>query len=262
MLQLPPTPNLATPDLATPATAVAADAFAPDAFAQSFTRIIAGLAALIARAFLGNPRLALMIVPLHKHLTRTARRLAALMVLLARHGACRRRGEASGRGALAPRERTRSSFRIPTTPAWLVATLRHEAAAYASQLRHLLAQPGISALLDATPAARRLLRPICRMLGLAVTPRPAVSGQATLRQESSHRQRQQRSRVAIAGASRTLTEVPLHPESAPDTPPLSLLRRPPCPHVGWPWFPKYSPSRRGETRDGLFCPGGKAAVQV
>jgi hypothetical protein len=201
-------PQPAAPDLG---------ALAPG-FAGRFTMIVAGLAALIARAFLRNPRLVPLIIPLCARLNRTARRVAALMSLLARHGAYRRRGEASGRGFSLekPRERT---CPIPTTPAWLIAALRHEAAAYASQLSHLLAEPGISELLDAAPAAKRLLRPLCRMLGIPDTPDTPPAG----------------------GVARQAAGVfPLkNPESvlAP-SPPSRTLHPPPCPHVLWPWFPR------------------------
>jgi hypothetical protein len=243
-------PQPAAPDLG---------ALAPG-FAGRFTMILAGLAALIARAFLRNPRLVPLIVPLCARLNRTARRVAVLITLLARHGAIRhgatRRGEASDRGALAPRNRCRpfaprTRCPIPTTPAWLIAALRHEAAAYASQLAHLLAEPGISELLDAAPAAKRLLRPLCRMLGISDTPDTPPAG----------------------GVARQATGVFAfkNPESvaapSPDTPPAGGVARlsdrcapsrtesvaapllrpptmspPPCPHLRlrWPWFPRAS----------------------
>ena len=61
--------------------------------------------------------------------------------------------------------------RLPSKFAWLV-RLVPEAACYGSQLRHLLTEPEMAALLAASPQARRLLRPLCRML--AVAPPAAV----------------------------------------------------------------------------------------
>ncbi len=61
--------------------------------------------------------------------------------------------------------------RLPHKFAWLV-RLVPEAASYGSQLRHLLTEPEMAALLAASPQARRLLRPLCRML--AVAPPQAV----------------------------------------------------------------------------------------
>ena len=52
-------------------------------FAARFAVIVAGLVALIARAFLRNPSLAPLIVPLCRRLTRTARRLPGLMSQIA-----------------------------------------------------------------------------------------------------------------------------------------------------------------------------------
>jgi hypothetical protein len=240
-------------------------------FAGRFAAIVAGLAALIARAFLRHPSLAPLILPLCGRLTRNARHLATLMARLARYGAIRhgatRRGEASGPATGAqlcapkaaggfslekPRKRTRplaprERCPIPTTHAWLVRTLHHEAAAYASQLSHLLAEPGVSELLDAAPTARRLLRPLCRMLGLPDTALRAVARQATsdtpptggvARQATGVFTDTQRSVVA-----RQATGVfPFkNPESvlASSLPPPPAMAPPPCPHLRfrWPWVP-------------------------
>jgi hypothetical protein len=59
--------------------------------------------------------------------------------------------------------------------AWLVAAFGHRAAAYASQLQHLLHAPETGALLAAAPpqalaAAGRTLRPLCRLLGVPLPP--------------------------------------------------------------------------------------------
>jgi hypothetical protein len=215
-------------------------------FAGRFAAIAAGLVALVARAFLRHPSLAPLILPLCGRLNRNARRLATLMSRLARHGACRRRGEASGRGALAPRERSRTPKPpIPTSQAWLVRTLRHEAAGFASQLSHLLAEPGVSELLDAAPTARRLLRPLCRMLGIPDTPPTGgVARQATSdTPPAGGVARQAARRQGRSFAPRKLLGVfPFkNPESvlAPSPPPRTL-RPPPCPRLQnrWPWNTK------------------------
>ena len=57
--------------------------------------------------------------------------------------------------------------RLPTRRGWLVEALGYQAAGYASQLAHLLAQPEMRAVLDAAPGFGRVLRPICWMLGIA-----------------------------------------------------------------------------------------------
>jgi len=42
----------------------------------------------------------------------------------------------------------------------------HQAAGFASQLRHMLGEPEMIALLQASAQARRVLTPLCRMLGI------------------------------------------------------------------------------------------------
>ena len=61
---------------------------------------------------------------------------------------------------------------IPTVPAWLVVAVR-EAAPLGGQLEHLLSQAEYVEFLAAVPQAGRILRPLCRMLGVAQTPRAA-----------------------------------------------------------------------------------------
>ena len=66
---------------------------------------------------------------------------------------------------------------LPRKFGWLVIAGKHQAAGYASQLQHLMAEPEMAALLDAAPQARRVLRPLCRALAIELTwtvtpPRP------------------------------------------------------------------------------------------
>ena len=60
---------------------------------------------------------------------------------------------------------------LPQNFAWLV-RLVPEAACFGSQLQFLLAEPEMKALLEAAPQLGRILRPLCRTLG--VSPVPAV----------------------------------------------------------------------------------------
>ena len=135
----------------------------PPDFAHRLGVILAGLAALIARCFLRDPFHAPLIVPLWTHLTRAARRLERAFARLAASlpAPKPRRAHASG-----PYRRPV----LPTRPAWLIRALGPEAAAYASQMRSLLAEPEAADALTRSLAARRILAPIRRMLGLA-TPR-------------------------------------------------------------------------------------------
>jgi hypothetical protein len=61
-----------------------------------------------------------------------------------------------------PRYKTR---RLPTAEAWLLRLLP-EAEPYAEQVQAMLALPEFQALLQARPSLTRLLRPLCRMLGI------------------------------------------------------------------------------------------------
>ncbi|HET9147406.1 MAG TPA: hypothetical protein VFN77_05115 [Acetobacteraceae bacterium] len=54
---------------------------------------------------------------------------------------------------------------LPRRKAWLL-RLVPETASGASQLRHFLADPELAALLAADPRFNRILRPLCRMLGI------------------------------------------------------------------------------------------------
>jgi len=64
---------------------------------------------------------------------------------------------------------------LTTDCGWLVAALGPEAAACATQLQALLAEPGAPELLALAPSAQRILRPLTRMLAIgafALRPRP------------------------------------------------------------------------------------------
>jgi hypothetical protein len=253
--------------------------------ARRFALILAGLCAVVASRLLHQPRLVALIIPLWTRLNRASRRFERLMAHLARHGAIRhaaqRRGDSSVRGFSLenprkrcrpflstlekPRERT---FRLPHGKGWLIHALGHEAAAYAAQLSHLLAEPGTAELLAAAPAAGRILRPLCRMLGIPDTALRAVArrGAKCSGEESDRHALACRKRgcpdTALRAVARQATGVfPLkNPESvlAPSPPPLTLrpppcphtasgiapspppltLRPPPCPHLRfrWPWY--------------------------
>ncbi len=71
----------------------------------------------------------------------------------------------------AVRSAVRAKPVFPTSPAWLLAHVR-EAGAFGSQLEHLLSGEEAKAFLAAVPRAARILRPLCRMLGVGVVVRP------------------------------------------------------------------------------------------
>jgi hypothetical protein len=140
-------------------------AYAPD-LARRVGFILATLAALIARRFLRQPRFAALIIPLWTRINRAARRFERLMTRLA--AGCLPKPRASGHG-----RSHRSVATLPTGRGWLVAALGSEAAACATQLQALLAEPAAVELLALAPAAQRILRPLTRMLAIgAFAPRP------------------------------------------------------------------------------------------
>ena len=129
---------------------------APD-LARRLGVIMLAVATLVARRFLKEPRLVGMIVPIWRWLTHAARRFERALVQVERVRTARPRGET---GARVP------GLRQPTRHGWLVHELGWEAAGCGSHLAHLLAEPEMQALIAAVPGVGRVLRPLCRMLGM------------------------------------------------------------------------------------------------
>jgi len=100
-----------------------------------------------------------LVILIWTRLKRMAARFAAAARLMGRPAVARVRevGRAPSAGA-APR--------LPGGFGWLI-RLVPEAACHSGQVRHLLSQPEMQALLAASPAAARVLRPLCRMLAIA-----------------------------------------------------------------------------------------------
>ncbi len=76
---------------------------------------------------------------------------------------------------------------LPVGFGWLMRVMPYEAACFAGQLRTLLAEPDMQALLEDVARARRILGPVCRMLGVEIpgvrapAPRPAMAGPKAVR---------------------------------------------------------------------------------
>jgi hypothetical protein len=110
---------------------------------------------------------------------RRADMLLAALVARLREGAPvvvrERRQGAAVASSVVPRE----GSALPRRFGWLLPLVPGEAANLASQLCCVLAEPDMVALLAATPQARRILGPLCRMLGIEVAMlRPVVAGRA------------------------------------------------------------------------------------
>ena len=78
-----------------------------------------------------------------------------------------------------PRTRKPQAIVLPRRFGWLVHLVGYQAAGRGSQLAHLLGDPEMVALVRDVPQARRILAPLCRMLGVtmegpAVVRRPRV----------------------------------------------------------------------------------------
>ena len=65
--------------------------------------------------------------------------------------------------------------RLPLRFGWLMEMMPYEAAGYGSQLRTVLAEPDMAALVRDVPQARRILGPVCRMLGVELPRRRPVA---------------------------------------------------------------------------------------
>ena len=86
--------------------------------------------------------------------------------LVARFQAGRLRLRVSGTRAGARRGGKTGARVWPGRFGWLVRAAAYQAAGYGCQLRHVLEQPEMVALLQAAPQAARILRPVCRMLAI------------------------------------------------------------------------------------------------
>ncbi len=142
-----------------------------EALDHRLTAILMALRPLIAHHFARHPRIpGTVTVPLWNRIGRAARGLSRLIALFAfgRLPAPRRPPAAAahaGRPAAA-RPARKPLAPIPTRRGWMLAALGWHVAGYRAQLETLLDRPEMADLLAAAPAAGRLLRPICHMLGI------------------------------------------------------------------------------------------------
>ncbi len=140
---------------------------APRTLADRFAGVLDGLRRAIAARGAGTWLALPLMLLLWSRLRRTAERFARLTAKV--HAGtlkppCRR--------LRSPRPARPPPLRLPRGVAWLLRRLP-QAAAAASQLQHMLADPAMADLLAAAPQAGRLLRPLCQMLGVRPPP-PAL----------------------------------------------------------------------------------------
>ena len=135
--------------------------------AERLVRTIDGLCAVIAARGVGG----MLTAPLLFLLWSRLRRLATLATQIAGRIAAGTPPAAARHRAAKPRPPRPPTLRLPRGYAWLV-KLVPGAAAYGSQLQYLLADP-LMAPLAAEPKLRRMLNPLCQMLGVAKPPPPS-----------------------------------------------------------------------------------------
>jgi hypothetical protein len=116
--------------------------------------------------------------------------------------------------------------RLPQGFGWLV-RLVPEAASSASQLQHLLGEAEMAALLAAAPQAGRLLRPLCRHLGVRLPPglrapprAPKAAPQAAITPKAAA------SRLAVAFGGSTEAPAPAGAASPAPRWPVGVSRAP------------------------------------
>ena len=148
---------------------------APTGFAECFAFIIEALCqATAARGAKDRSVPAALTILAWTRLRRLGTRFEALMAKV-RAGrlpaapATRRRAEPAPRLDRVPG--VPRPLRLPRGFGWLL-RLVPETVGYGGQVQHLLADPEMTALLAASPQARRILRPLCHML--AIKPPPSL----------------------------------------------------------------------------------------
>ena len=130
----------------------------------NFTSVLTRLQAAIAVVAARERALTVLLVAVWGRIGRISTRLERLIALW-RAGKLPKPRTWRGRVPGTPANKPVSAF--PATPAWLLVAVR-EAAPIAARLETILSDAECEAFLAAAPQARRLLRPLCRMLGVGV----------------------------------------------------------------------------------------------
>ena len=133
--------------------------------ARRFAVIMGGLATLIARRFLKMPHLSRFTVRLWNYLSRSVRRFHRALTATTKPQTKRARAARAARtdaGRLRPEP-------LPAGRGWIVRELGWEAAAYLGAMESLLAEVAARTTGAGLPQAARILRPVCRMLGIPAT---------------------------------------------------------------------------------------------
>ncbi len=122
-----------------------------------------GLGQAVAARILGGAMQAVMILLVWRRLRRIEGQIRGL---LARFRAGRLWVRRVSPGGVRGAHGGSGPALLPRGFGWLLALVPQEAACFAGQMRGVLAEPEMVALLAAAPQARRVLAPLCRMLGI------------------------------------------------------------------------------------------------
>ena len=134
----------------------------------NFTFVLTGLQAAIAVVAARERHLTVLLVAVWGRIGRIHTRLERL-IRLWRAGMLPK-PRRSRAGETQTRTGVRAKSELPTVPAWLLVAVR-EAGPYGTRLEYLLSGEEAKAFLAACPQAGRILRPLCRMLGVGVKAR-------------------------------------------------------------------------------------------
>ncbi len=158
---------------------------------------LAGLGRAVAARIAGGAMAAAMILLVWRRIRRVDGQIRGLMERY-RAGTLRVLVQSEARSRVGVGRARAVSDRLPQRFGWLLPLVPYEAAGFASQLRAQLVEPEMVALLDAAPQARRVLGPLCRMLGIErALLRPRVAGEAADGLKRDRGKRVPRARVPV-----------------------------------------------------------------
>jgi hypothetical protein len=138
---------------------------APLTAADRFALSLDGLCRAVAAAIAGRLMDAVMILLVWRRIKRVQRQVLGLLTRF-REGRLRVQVTPRSRGGGGTR--SGGALVLPRSFAWLLPLVPCEAACFAGQISTVLAEPEMVALLEAAPQARRVLAPLCRMLGISL----------------------------------------------------------------------------------------------
>ena len=168
---------------------------------QRLAAIVAGLLRAVGAQGMRNRALVPLFDLVWRRVTRLRNRFARLIALLLAGKLPRQHLPRHRPVAAADRTAPTPALRLPSGTFWLIEAVPYEAAGYGGQLQALMSDPAMQTLLASVPAAARILRPLCRLLGLHMGPplggaRGVQSPQASRRRDKAGRFAQRSVEVA------------------------------------------------------------------